>query len=557
MRLSSKMTFRFISYFAVFYIVLLLSVMSLIFYAIYQNDKASSYVNLMTMDKMDIEMDIEEKNGNYRLSQKLINSAEKSGGVIHLLDEKGQSLASSEKQAVSYTMKELVEIEKNEQGHIWQIKNDQYLVFIQNNTAEKLLEVISAKGIRHISRTTMQHLLKSDAIVEQYSANGHREEILFGKETKELEPIKILMGSGNLTETKELVASEVLPNGSLLVVRMKNPYYNPSEPIFMNSLRMGLIAIAIFHVYLLILIVIFSAFIGNRFGRPVLHFLKRIEKLAGQDFSFVSDHKLRRKGNGRFKRKYRIFDEVDQSLTQLSTTLADNECKIQQSEKLREEWITGLSHDLKTPLSSIFGYSKMLSSTDYEWSQEDVRKFANTMQEKAKYMDALIEDLTYTYQLKNNAIVISREDVNLKVFLHEYEKNTTFENVKIEQLNCEIHILADSILLKRILDNIVGNAEKHTSEGTPIYLQLSNLNSKVQLQIRDEGQGIPKEELDNLFNRYYRGTNTTSEASGTGLGLAITKQLVEAMDGEITVHSNSFGTVVNVVFPVLRYSSEL
>lgn|GEM_PF-380103 len=552
MRLSSKMTLRFISYFAVFYIVLLLSVMSLIFYAVYENEKASSYVNLMTMDKMDVEMDIEEKNGSYKLTQKLINSAEKSGGVIHLLDENGQLLASSEKQAVSYTMKELVEIEKHEQGHIWRIKNDQYLVFIQNNTAKNLLEVISDQGIQHISSTTNQHLSKSDAIVEQYSANGQRQKILFGKETKELEPIKILMGSGNLTETKELVASEILKDGSLLVVRMKNPHYNPSEPIFMNGLKKALIVIAVFHVYLLILIVIFSAFIGNRFGRPVLHFLKRIEKLAGQDFGFVNDHKLRRKGNGRLKRKYRIFDEVDQSLTQLSTKLADNECKIQQSEKLREEWITGLSHDLKTPLSSIYGYSKMLSSKDYEWSQNDVLKFAETMQEKAEYMDALIEDLTYTYQLKNNAIVISRGKVYLNAFLNEYVKNTTSENVKMEQMNSEIHILADSILLKRILDNIVGNAEKHTSEGTSIYLQMTELNNKVQLQIRDEGQGIPKEELDNLFNRYYRGTNTTSEASGTGLGLAITKQLVEAMDGEITVQSNSTGTVVIVVFPKLR-----
>ncbi|MGE7837697.1 sensor histidine kinase [Viridibacillus arvi] len=551
MRLSSKMTLRFISYFAVFYIILLLSVMSLIFYAVYENETASSYVNLMTMDKMDVEMDIEEKNGSFKLTQKLINSAEKSGGVIHLLDENGQLLASSEKQARSYTMKELAKIEKHEEGHIWRIKNDQYLVFIQNNTAENLLEVISEQGIQHISSTIKQHLSKSDAIVEQYSANGQRQKILFGKETKELEPIKILMGSGNLTETKELVASEILKDGSLLVVRMKNPHYNPSEPIFMNGLKKALIVIAIFHVYLLILIVIFSAFIGNRFGRPVLHFLKRIEKLAGQDFGFVNDHKLRRKRNGRFKRKYRIFDEVDQSLTQLSTKLADNECKIQQSEKLREEWITGLSHDLKTPLSSIYGYSKMLSSKDYEWSQEDVRKFAVTMQEKAEYMDALIEDLTYTYQLRNNAIVISREEVNLNAFINEYVKNTTSENVKMEQMNSEIHILADSILLKRILDNIVGNAEKHTSEGTSIYLQITELDNKVLFQIRDEGQGIPKDELDNLFNRYYRGTNTTSEASGTGLGLAITKQLVEAMDGEISVQSNSSGTVVIVVFPKL------
>ena len=110
--------------------------------------------------------------------------------------------------------------------------------------------------------------------------------------------------------------------------------------------------------------------------------------------------KIHHKKTGKLKRKFKLFQPVEESLNHLSERLNSNERQIKHAEQLREEWITGLSHDLKTPLSSIYGYSTMLASEDYEWTKDEMRIFAQTMQEKATYMDALIQDLTYTYQLK-------------------------------------------------------------------------------------------------------------------------------------------------------------
>ncbi|MFJ5771056.1 sensor histidine kinase [Psychrobacillus sp. NPDC093180] len=107
----------------------------------------------------------------------------------------------------------------------------------------------------------------------------------------------------------------------------------------------------------------------------------------------------------------------------------------------------------------------------------------------------------------------------------------------------------DPKLFARVLDNLVGNAVKHTPEGTKVLLIVEQKEETVQLTIQDEGRGIPKEKLENLFNRYYRGTNTTTETSGTGLGLAIAKQLVEAHDGNIFVESNRNGTKVTITLP--------
>lgn len=243
------------------------------------------------------------------------------------------------------------------------------------------------------------------------------------------------------------------------------------------------------------------------------------------------------------KRKFKLFQPVDESLNHLSERLASNERQIQQSEQLREEWITGLSHDLKTPLSSIYGYSTMLASEEYEWTKEEMRIFANTMREKATYMDLLIQDLTYSYQLKNKAIQLEKVSLALATWLPQFAD----EQVSIKVYG-DVMLEADELLLKRILDNLITNAKKYTPEGTKVLVEAQNIDKGIKLTITDQGPGIPQDELDNLFERYYRGTNTTDDATGTGLGLAITKQLIDLHNATICVHSDNNGTVFELKF---------
>ncbi|MDD1505468.1 sensor histidine kinase, partial [Lysinibacillus sp. CNPSo 3705] len=100
----------------------------------------------------------------------------------------------------------------------------------------------------------------------------------------------------------------------------------------------------------------------------------------------------------------------------------------------------------------------------------------------------------------------------------------------------------------RILDNLITNAKKYTPDGTKVNVEAQNIGQEIMLTIADQGPGIPQEELDNLFERYYRGTNTTDDTTGTGLGLAITKQLIDLHDGAISVQSGAGGTVFVLKF---------
>ncbi|CAM5705476.1 histidine kinase OS=Lysinibacillus sphaericus OX=1421 GN=phoR_3 PE=4 SV=1 [Lysinibacillus sphaericus] len=137
----------------------------------------------------------------------------------------------------------------------------------------------------------------------------------------------------------------------------------------------------------------------------------------------------------------------------------------------------------------------------------------------------LLQDLTYSYQLKNKAIQLEKVSLALATWLPQFAD----EQVSIKVYG-DVMLEADELLLKRILDNLITNAKKYTPEGTKVLVEAQNINKGIKLTITDQGSGIPQDELDNLFERYYRGTNTTDDATGTGLGLAITKLLIRIME---------------------------
>ncbi|MCZ8534704.1 sensor histidine kinase [Psychrobacillus psychrodurans] len=553
MRLSTKMTTRFLAYFVVFYAVLLIVSIGLIIYFVYDVMNSNSYTDIRELDAFELESDFtKDSNGTYHLSQDLIDSAHENKGLVQLVNKNGKVLASSEKSSDccnSYTISQFVAMTKTKEAFVWEQGNGLYIVFIEKHPATQLLSMIVQENGTELSNNIQKKLKEADASFEIYTPDGKRGKVVFGPSNPALSGIEILTSSHNYSERKEVIASEVLEDGNVAVVRVNNSNYNPFEPAFEDGMKKFGIGLLLFHLILFFFTILFSFWIGSRFGRPVLYFLKRIEKLAKQDYEVLDDRKLRNHKTGRLKRKYRVYEDIDQSLSHLAFTQEANERKIMQTEKLREDWITGLSHDLKTPLSSIYGYSTMLSSDNYAWSNEEVRSFAKIMQEKSTYMNALIEDLTYTYQLKNNAISIEKINVNLFEFVKAYSSKSVWKDIQdpIGDEGAQVYI--DPKLFERVLDNLVGNAIKHTPEGTKVLLIIEQNKDNVLLTIKDEGKGIPIEELENLFNRYYRGTNTTTEVSGTGLGLAIAKQLVEAHNGDIQVESSEFGTIVTITLP--------
>ncbi|MED4782722.1 HAMP domain-containing sensor histidine kinase [Brevibacillus choshinensis] len=311
---------------------------------------------------------------------------------------------------------------------------------------------------------------------------------------------------------------------------------------------------------LLLCILVAGIWYALRVGQPLLHMVNWLEQLAKGHYEEPVNRKGKKVGttrSGKRKKSFAVYKDMFDSLQHLTTTLRMNQQRQRDVERTREEWITGLSHDLKTPLSSIFGYASILDSSPYEWGQREIREFGKTIREKAEYMDDLIEDLNLTYRLKNHALSMVKEPV---------EVVETIRRITVDMVNdpsAADHVIefqtdtrtltteVDPKWFRRIMVNILANAIKHTPANTKVIVSIaSRQDGGFVIEVKDNGPGMNEETKENLFERYYRGGHTQEDVSGTGLGMAIAKQLVLAHEGEIEVRSEfGSGTAVSVMFP--------
>lgn len=311
-------------------------------------------------------------------------------------------------------------------------------------------------------------------------------------------------------------------------------------------------------ILLFLLLLVGTFWYARKFGVPLIMMMRWIENLGEGVYERPRDYhqsNILLNKKGKLKRKYRLYKDFISTLEQLTETLEKNEAERLKMTQTREEWITGISHDLKTPLASVTGYSQMLASEAYSWNEAETREFAEVISEKSTYMMELLEDLTLTYRLRNQALPIVKEEVDLNEFvrraiIHFINDPANHEmTFNFQPYDEAVFVSIDKKWFQRMIDNLIANAIKHNPPGTTITISISMIEQYlVIINIEDNGIGMSNETLDKLFQRYYRGTNTNDDGSGTGLGLAITKQLVQLHNGSIQVKSTpNKGTNIRVI----------
>ncbi len=250
------------------------------------------------------------------------------------------------------------------------------------------------------------------------------------------------------------------------------------------------------------------------------------------------------------------FRDIYDNLNTLDTEIKASDKLQQQTEKMRKEWISNITHDLKTPLSPIKGYAEILQEHGTK-TGEQCERYAQIMLKNIAYMETLIDDLKLTYQLENGMIPLKRQKQNFIRFLKEvvidilnnpeYERRT----IHFETTEETVPFSFDQTLLTRAFQNLILNAFVHGDENTEITLQISVLDKILQIVAADNGKGMTAEETGRLFQRYYRGSSTGHNPEGTGLGLAIAKSIVELHGGTISASSTpGIGTAFQMKFTI-------
>lgn len=249
------------------------------------------------------------------------------------------------------------------------------------------------------------------------------------------------------------------------------------------------------------------------------------------------------------------IEQLDRSsiFAGVSRQLEDLQYRLQENKRMRTEWIANLSHDMKTPLSTIRGYAEMLAEEEYQFEPEEVREFAREISKSEQYMENLIQDLRLSQKLVEGKIPLQTEEVDLLSLLQNSMDH--IEPIHNQQdsitVNCDdnICLCCDPKLMERCLVNIISNAFIHNSERVRVTITGKLSHDIVYLEIQDDGRGMDEEESRHIFERYYHGTNS-QQRGGTGLGLAIAKETVEAHGGTIAVDSQKGrGTTFYIQLP--------
>lgn len=218
----------------------------------------------------------------------------------------------------------------------------------------------------------------------------------------------------------------------------------------------------------------------------------------------------------------------------------------------RNEFLASISHELRTPLTYIKGYADIARRP--ETKQADREQYLGIIHEESDKMTKLVKELFNLAKMDENIFSIEKDMVDLQPFLLSiYEKMIPAFRENDMELNFEcptqLQALIDPTRFEQVIVNLLDNARKYSEPYTKVTLEAGQKSGQIIITVRDQGRGIPAEDLPRIFERFYRVDKSRARSlGGSGLGLSIVKQLVEAHGGTITVESEpDMGTVFQIM----------
>lgn len=247
------------------------------------------------------------------------------------------------------------------------------------------------------------------------------------------------------------------------------------------------------------------------------------------------------------------FAVISDNINRMAMDLEFLKKKEDKEDEKRNELITNVAHDLRTPLTSIIGYLNIVN-THEGLSAEQQKKYIGIAYTKAVRLQKMIEDLFSFTKLSCNKMPVKKTALDI-VKLLQQETDEFYPNFSDNDLKCEFHtdrpsymIYADGSLIARAFENLIGNAIKYGRTGKIIKIDITGNDREVRIAITNYGNVIPPENIPFVFDQFYRVEQSRSEdTGGTGLGLSITKAIIEEHGGKISASSSLSGTVFEVI----------
>lgn len=268
---------------------------------------------------------------------------------------------------------------------------------------------------------------------------------------------------------------------------------------------------------------------------------------------------VRRMRDGDLESKIKVKgkDEISQiayALNEMQVKLKTNQEIKQQAEQTKDELITNVAHDLRTPLTSIIGYLDLVRR-DAILTPEQQKKYIGIAYDKSKSLERLIEALFDYTRYDKQKVVIRPKKIDFCQFIMQISEEF-YPSFSEKQIECKmeipkhpIYVNVDGELMARAVGNLISNAIKYGADGKQVRMKIEKTeNNKVKFSIINYGKVISEKDLEQIFDKFYRVEQSRSaKTGGTGLGLAIAKNIVKLHDGTIQAKSDINGTIFEIL----------
>lgn len=284
----------------------------------------------------------------------------------------------------------------------------------------------------------------------------------------------------------------------------------------------------------------FTFIVSRRLTNPLLEIEKATRKIA--------------KGNFSTRLEVSSQDEIGH----LVKAINDMAKELHRNQTTRSEFFANISHELRTPITYLEGYARVLREKRYH-TEEEKNEYLKVIEQEAKRMGKLVEDLFELSKIEEGKLELQLEEVHLTKILKQIVSKVKIpaQNKGLEIIlsieEKRFNIIADKSRLEQVLINLVENSIRYTDRGI-IEVKCLESGPDVRISVKDTGIGIPEDEIPYLFERFYRVEKSRSRKyGGIGLGLSIVKQLVELQHGSIKVESKvGQGTEFQIFFPIYK-----
>lgn len=257
--------------------------------------------------------------------------------------------------------------------------------------------------------------------------------------------------------------------------------------------------------------------------------------------------------------------EKTRNIAKVNAELMHANQRLMENEEARKKMMSNVSHDLRTPIAAIRGYIELLMNAGCKISEETHETYLKNMHTRCIQMEQMIDDLVQLTRLESGGINLNTQTLSMShvienLFeLYEMECESTGKTIALEMPEDDpLNVIGDPNHLIRVLDNLIVNAMRYTYDNGHIDIgafrdTLPSGAENVHIIVSDNGCGIPASEINYVFDRFYRASNSASQKNGSGLGLAIVKSIIEKHGGKVWVVSEEGkGSAFHVVIPATK-----